>query len=98
MAASRYLQGDQRGHRQAIDRALELNPRFDGLYVTLAEASARNRLYRQAAEFAREAVHLDDHSWRGYALLGINQLRNGAIAASSDVLVEDDVLVERKPL
>jgi tetratricopeptide (TPR) repeat protein len=85
-AASRYLQGDQRVHRETIDRALGLNPRFGGLYVTLAEVSARNRLYRQAAEFARQAVQLDDRSWRGFALLGINQLRNGAIDAGRDSL------------
>ena len=39
--------------------------------------SARNRLYEQAADFARRAIELDSTSWRGFALLGINQLRNG---------------------
>jgi tetratricopeptide (TPR) repeat protein len=45
----------------------------------LAEVSARNRLYEQAADFAARAIELDQQSWRGYALLGINQLRNGVM-------------------
>jgi len=80
-AATRFLQGDEGGFQATVDRVLELNPVYAGLYTTLAEVSARNRLYRQAAEFARRATELNERSWRGFALLGINQLRNGEIAA-----------------
>ncbi|MEE8521879.1 MAG: tetratricopeptide repeat protein [Gemmatimonadota bacterium] len=79
LAATRFLQGDRPGFEEARSRVLSLNPRYAGLHVTLAEASARNRLYKEAAEFARGAVELDPTSWSGYALLGVNQLRLGAI-------------------
>ena len=80
LAAIRYLQRDAGGFEATRRRVLELNPRYAELYTRLAELSARNRLYFEAAAFARQAVELDDKSWRGYALLGINQLRTGQIA------------------
>jgi tetratricopeptide (TPR) repeat protein len=79
LAAARYLSGDRRGFEAAERRALSLNPVYAGLYTTLAEMCARNRLYQVAKDFAARAVDLDPKSWRGYALLGINQLRTGAI-------------------
>ncbi len=80
-ASIRYLTGDRSGFDQSRQRALSLNPRFADLYVKLAELAARNRFYRQASDFASQAVQLDSLSWRGYALLGINQLRNGQMRA-----------------
>ncbi|MGD8867372.1 MAG: tetratricopeptide repeat protein, partial [Gemmatimonadales bacterium] len=79
LAAARYLQGDLAGFQDVERRVLSLNPRYAGLYTKLAEASARNRLYAAAADFGRRAVELDSKSWRGYALLGVNQLREGEI-------------------
>lgn len=73
-AATRWLAGDSSALRQG--------PATPGLYTTLADASGRNRRYREALEFAREAVMLDSTSWRGFALLGINQLRLGQMAAA----------------
>lgn len=80
-AAASYLSGDDRefaGLRQSV---LSINPRYGRFYTTMAEVCARNRLYEQAAEFARRATEIDTLSWRGYALLGINQLRNGRMQA-----------------
>ncbi len=79
LAASRYLQGDVEAFEEVRRRAAEINPAYAGLYTTLAEISARNRLYHEAVRFARRAVQLDARSWHGFALLGINQLRTGAI-------------------
>ncbi len=79
LAAAEYLQGDVSSFQAAERRALRLNPRYAGLYTTMAEVSARNRLYGAAADFGRRAVELDPKSWRGYTLLGINQLRTGEI-------------------
>ena len=76
-AAMRFLQLDQGGFDETVRQVLSHNPRYGELYNTLAEVSARNRLYEQAADFAARAIELDPQSWRGYALLGINQLRNG---------------------
>lgn len=86
LAAACYLAGDGAGYEEARGRALELNPGYAELYVRLAELSARNRLYPDAVEFGREAVKLDARSWSGYAVLGINQLRVGAIADGRDNL------------
>ncbi len=62
-------------------RVLAQNPRDADFYNDLAELAAQNRLYRDAADFAARAVALDAESWRGYGLLGMNQLRLGAIDA-----------------
>ncbi len=78
-AAIAYLTGDDARYRATVDRVREYNPAHAGLFVTLAEVSARNRLYREAAEFARQATGVDSFSWRGHALLGINQLRAGTM-------------------
>ena len=80
LAAARYLGGDRTGFEDARRRVLELNPRYADLYNTLADVCVRNRLYREAVEFARHAVDLDPASWRGFGLLGLNQLRLGRMA------------------
>ncbi len=80
LAATRYLTGDSARFAQAVQRALATNPRDAPLYTTLADVAARNRRYAEAAAFARRAVALDSSSWRGYALLGINELRLGEMA------------------
>jgi len=79
LAAARYLQGDKARFEEARRKALLRNPRAVELYNDLAEQSARNRLYAEAVAFAEQAVALDSRSWRGLGLLGLNQLRTGAI-------------------
>jgi cellulose synthase operon protein C len=78
-AAIHKLRGDERGFEDATRRALARNPRYAELFNTVAELSARNRLYEQAAEFAHRATVVDPKSWRAHALLGMNQLRIGEI-------------------
>ena len=80
-AAIRYLVGDQAGFETAKRQALTPNPRDGELFNTLSELAARVRQYREAAEFARQAVALDAKSWRAYGLLGMNELRLGQISA-----------------
>ena len=66
----------------AIERqVMDLNPHYAEFYATLADLAAQNRLYRDAEQFAQRAVQLDSLSWRGYGLLGMNQLRLGQIEA-----------------
>src|SRR5207253_1220057 len=79
LAAARSRQGDQPRFEEARRRALAVNPRGTELYTQLAETSAHNRLYREAAGFAQQAVALDPHTWQGLGILGLNQLRLGAI-------------------
>jgi tetratricopeptide (TPR) repeat protein len=80
LAAARYLQGDTARFEEAKRKARARNPRSAELYNRLAEQSARNRLYAEAVAFAGQATALDPRSWRGLGLLGLNQLRVGAIA------------------
>ncbi len=79
LAAAHRLQGDQRGFEEARREVFAINPRYADFYTRLSDLSARTRLYAEAADHARRAVELDPRSWRGYALLGINELRLGAI-------------------
>lgn len=80
MAAARRVWGDEAGYREARQRALELDPGYSGLYVALAEAAVNTRRYADAVEYAREALTLDSLDWTARGLLGINQLRMGAMA------------------
>lgn len=80
MAAARRVQGDGAGFEEARQRALELDPGYSGLYVALAEAAVNTRRYADAVEFAREGLALDSLDWTARGLLGINQLRMGAMA------------------
>jgi tetratricopeptide (TPR) repeat protein len=79
LAAARYLQGDRAGFDATRRRALAQNPRNAPFFTDLAESAARNRLYAQAVEFAREGVTADSTAWRAYGVLGMNQLRVGVM-------------------
>ena len=76
-----HIEQDADGFTKIEARVLALNPRYAKFYATLADLAAHNRLYRDAETFARRAVELDPQSWRGYGLLGMNQLRLGQIEA-----------------
>lgn len=80
LAAARYLQGDQAGFAAARAKAEALAPASGELLASIADACVRNRFYRQAADFARQALRREPRSWRALALLGQNQLRLGEIA------------------
>ncbi|MDH3456295.1 MAG: tetratricopeptide repeat protein [Gemmatimonadota bacterium] len=80
-AAVQFLRNERPAFDRTTTHVLELNPRFGGLFVTLAEVSARNRLYQEAVGFGTRAVQVDSLSWRGYAVLGTNQLRVGNMGA-----------------
>jgi tetratricopeptide (TPR) repeat protein len=79
-AAIKYLTHDQAGFTALRDRALAINPRDAEFYGTLAELAADVRLYRPAADFAKQGVTLDPKNWRDWTVLGMNELRLGQIA------------------
>ena len=81
LAAVHYLMLDGEAYEATKQRLFAINPRYAELYNTLTELAAQNRLYADAVELARKAVALDPRSWRGYGLLGMNQLRIGEIEA-----------------
>jgi tetratricopeptide (TPR) repeat protein len=93
LAASQFFSGDEAGYEETRRRILALNPRYADLYNALAELSARIRRYQDAVVFARQAIALDSTSWRGFAILGRNQLRLGVItegAASLETAFQGD--------
>jgi tetratricopeptide (TPR) repeat protein len=77
LAAIYHLKDDSVNFDQTVARALAINPRYADLYNTIAEIAVKNRLYRDAVDFAQRAVAIDPASARGHAILGINQLRIG---------------------
>jgi cellulose synthase operon protein C len=78
-AAIKYLQHDQAGFAAFRDRALAINPSDAEFYGTLAELAAEVRLYKTAADFAKQGVTLDPKNWRDWTALGMNELRLGQI-------------------
>ena len=79
LAAAHYLRGSHEEFEAVEERVLGINPRFAGFYNLMADACVRNRFYHQAVGFARRALEVEPLSWRGYGLLGLNQLRVGQI-------------------
>ena len=77
LAAVYHLEGNKEKFDATVARVLSINPRYADLYNTLADLSVKNRLYHDAVAFARRAVDMDAYSWRGWGILGINQIRIG---------------------
>ena len=86
LAASHLLADDQPAFARVRQEALVLNPYYAQLDVSLAELSVQTRRYQQAVDRAEAAVALDSMSWEAWGLLGMNQLRIGAIAAGNTSL------------
>ena len=78
-AGINFLTHDQAGFEALRKRALALDPHDAEFYATLADLSADVRLYRAAADFAKQGVTVDPKDWRAWNLLGMNQLRLGQI-------------------
>ena len=86
LAAIYRIQGDSAKYSETVRRALSLNPRDAELYNTIADLTAKVRRYREAADLAKQGLALDARSWRGWGLLGMNQLRLGQIAEGKQSL------------
>jgi tetratricopeptide (TPR) repeat protein len=86
LAVIEHLERDREAFVALEQRALELNPRFAGFYELLAELAARNRLYQDAENFAARAVQIEPRAWRAWGLLGMNQLRRGAMVEGKENL------------
>ena len=78
-AGIKYVTHDQAGYEALRKRALDANPRDAELYTTLSEMASQLRLYKEAADFAKQGTELDPKSWAAWGMLGNNQLRLGQI-------------------
>jgi tetratricopeptide (TPR) repeat protein len=78
-SAIKFLSHDQAAFDALRQRTLALNGKDAELYSTLAELAAQVRLYKPAADFAKQGVALDPKNWHAWSVLGMNQLRLGQI-------------------
>ncbi len=81
LAAAHFLAGDTTGYRQALARIHAVNPVYPGVYTIVAEQAVAQRQYQAAVDLASQAVGVDSTSWWSYGVLGLNQLRTGAVEA-----------------
>jgi len=79
LAAADFLEGDSVSYREVRERIHDLNPAYADLYVVMAEQAAAQHQYATAVGLATRAVSLDSSSWRAHGVLGMNQLRTGAV-------------------
>jgi tetratricopeptide (TPR) repeat protein len=77
LAAVRFLAGDSSGIATMREGLAPRSHDEVSYFSTLAEIAGRNRLYAQAAGFARRAVAIDSIDAHALALLGSNLLRIG---------------------
>jgi len=81
-----YLQGKTAEFTNYKDKVLAANPQYSKLYLTLAESAVSVRLYKQAVDFARDAIKLNPKDWEAMSLLGINLQRIGQEQEGTNVL------------
>lgn len=79
LAASHFLRDRHDDFATVREQVRALNPEHPGLLTTVADMAVQTRRYADAVALAAEAVEIDPHSWRARGILGINQLRVGAI-------------------
>jgi len=79
LAATFYLEGDRASYQEVVESVHALNPGYGEVYTTVAELAVAQRQYEMAVVLARQAVELDPTSWWSLGVLGMNQLRTGAV-------------------
>lgn len=81
IGAVAWIVGDSAAFRSALAAAVRIAPRPAQFYVTLADATSRQRRYADAERFAAHALTLDSLSVPALGALGTNRLRGGEIGA-----------------
>ena len=77
VATVHYVRGETDEFNKTVEKVLAINPQASGLYYTLASSCVSLRLYKQAVDFAREAIRLNPRDWQSMSVLGVNLLRIG---------------------
>jgi len=77
--------GDEKSNRW-VDRSLGYNPRYGGMYETLAHYEVMRRRYREANGWLQKAVITEPDRWTAQAELGVNLLRLGEVDESRRAL------------
>jgi tetratricopeptide (TPR) repeat protein len=76
-AALEVVRGDDGA--KWVKRALEYNPRYGGIYETMAHMQVMRRRYSEAADLLRSAVQVEPGLSSAHAALGDNLLRLGLV-------------------
>ncbi len=79
LAATWFLRDRHEDFEAVRAQVRALNPQYPGLLTTVADMAVQTRRYADAVTLAAEAVEIDPYSWKARGILGINQLRVGAI-------------------
>lgn len=79
LAATFFLRDRHEDFEAVREQVRALNPEYPGLLTTVADMAVQTRRYADAVTLAAEAVEIDPYSWKARGILGINQLRVGAI-------------------
>lgn len=79
LAATFFLRDRHEDFEAVREQVRALNPQYPGLLTTVADMAVQTRRYADAVALAAEAVDIDPYSWKARGILGINQLRVGAI-------------------
>ena len=86
LATINFLRGNKDEYNKNLQKVLETNPDYSDVYYTLAEACVQNRLYKEAVDFAREALKISPNDWKSMSLLGVNLMRIGKEADGKAML------------
>ena len=81
LAALDLLRGDEKASRWT-ERSLAYNPRFGGVFETLAHYEIMRRRYAEATGWLRRAIEVQPDLWSAHAELGVNLLRLGDLEGS----------------
>ncbi len=77
LASINFLQSNKSEFDKYVAQVLEINPYYSNLYDTIADNCVSLRLYKEAVDFAREALRLNPNDWNAMSVLGVNLLRIG---------------------
>jgi tetratricopeptide (TPR) repeat protein len=85
LAALDLMRGDAKAEKWT-KRSLDYNPRWGGVYETLAHYEIMRRMYSEANDWLQKAVAIQPDRWSAQAELGVNLLRLGQVDASRAAL------------
>jgi cellulose synthase operon protein C len=85
LAGLDLMRGDEKAPKW-IARSTEYNPRFGGVYETLAHYEIMRRRYREASAWLQKAVETEPDRWSAQAEYGVNLLRLGEVDGAQKAL------------
>lgn len=86
LASINFLGNNTAEFEKYKKQVLAINPYYSELYGIIADNCVSLRLYKEAVEFAREALRLNPRDWNAMSILGVNLLRIGEEDQGKDVL------------